>query len=582
MKPDLARYLAAALVCVVGLLAACSDDDAATGQGGAPPSSTLAKDAGHLVVAAHPAAVEAGLEILRAGGNAADAAVAVQMALGVIEVPETGLGGGAFLLYYDSASGQLSFHDGRETAPAAAQRQRFTWFGGRAVAHPLAVISGRAVGVPGLVAMFASAHATHGRLDWAALLAPAIRLAEEGLEMPPRLAAQLRGDPSLRLFGDLRESVLSDLAASPPRLQDSELAATLRVLAADGPGAFYNGAIPAAVVARARDRWLWPSDLTVADFLAYRAQRREPVCGHYHAWRICGAAPPSSGGIAVLQILGMLEAFPMASLADDRAAAMHLIAEASRLAFADRAHYVGDPDFIDVPVAALLDREYLRARAALIEPGRVMTTIAAGRADLRGEGGPNPAWQAPPDRSGGTSHFTVIDGAGNIAAVTSSIEAPFGSRMRAAGFLLNNQLTDFDFVPPARDGAVPNLPAAGKRPRSSMSPVIVFATNGKPVLALGARGGSRIIGHVVRVLVAVLDWELPLAAAIAEANFVHRGHGLELERGSAAAAHREALRGWGHEVRVERMPSGLHGIEWTAEGWRGAADPRQDGIAGAE
>lgn len=522
-----------------------------------------------VVAAAHPDAVRAGLDVLAAGGSAVDAAVAVQFVLGLVEAPETGPGGGGFLLHYHAASGQLEVFDGRETAPAGASVEAFTWFGGRPLPHALAVISGRAVGVPGLVAMLGEAHGAHGRLPWPELLAPAITLAEQGYPPAPRLRRQLRADPSLWVFPDLRAHFFRWPWRPANTLQDPQATATLRTLAEHGPAAFYQGEIAGTIAARATAGAWRTGRLTPEDLAGYRVETREALCGQYREWRVCGAPPPSSGGLAVLQVLGMLEHFPMAELADQRAEAIHLIAEASRLAFADRAAWVGDPEFVEVPVAHLLAPDYLAQRAALIERTRARPAVAHGH-DID---------------AGGTSHFTIIDAAGNIAAVTSSIEAPFGSRRRAAGFLLNNQLTDFDFIAPEdpalADHAPVNLPAPGKRPRSSMSPIIVFAADDTPVLAFGARGGSRIIGHLVRVLIAVLDWELSLEEAFAEGNFLHRGEHLELERGSPADTEADRLRGYGHTLRRARMPSGLHGIERAPDGWRGAADPRHDGAARA-
>ena len=555
-------------------LAGC--DRQPTSETHSQPQAATSITARHMVVSAHPRASEIGREILRAGGSAVDAAVAVQMALAVLEVPETGLGGGGFLLHLDAASGAMAFFDGRETAPAAAQDDRFTWLG-RAMPHAAAVVSGRSVGTPGLVAMLAMAHSQHGRLPWAQLLAPAIALADEGAPMPARLIRQLRADASLRLFSDIRRSYFQALSADPVVLHQPRLAATLRALAAQGPDAFYTGGIASEIVARAAARAPWRGDLDAQDLAGYRALVREPVCGHYRQWRICGAPPPSSAGIVVLQVLGMLEHFPMAELGSRRGEAMHLIAEASRLAFADRARWIADPAYVQVPVDALIDRGYLRARAALISRTRAMTEAPAG--DPRGGAARGDPVAVSADRSAGTSHFTVIDQQGNVAALTSSIEAPFGSRMQAAGFLLNNQLTDFTFVDRAADYAEPNLPAPGKRPRSSMSPLLVFDADDSLVLALGARGGSRIIGHVTRVLIATLDWQQPLAEAVAEGNFLHRGEGLEVERGTALSAYRADLRALGHRVRVRSMASGLHGVARTEDGWQGVADPRLDGAA---
>ena len=527
-----------------------------------------------MVSAAHPLAVDAGLEILRRGGSAVDAAIAVQFMLGFVEAPETGIGGGGFLLYFDATGNQLEFLDGRETAPAAARPDRFQWLGRPAPAW-IAVPSGRSVGVPGMVAMLELAHARHGRLPWSELLEPAIRAAQDGVPMPPRLRAQARGDFSLRLFADVRERYVSPAGDSSPLLRNAEYAATLRLLA-DDPGAFYEGETAAALVARAARRRPWGSDLAAADLRSYQAKLRQPVCGPYREWTVCGAPPPSSGGIAVLQVLGMLESFPLRELGPASVEALHLIVEAQRLAFADRERFLGDPDFVAVPVAGLLDPAYLRERAALIDPQRAMRQVLHGTPP--GDARP-PTPVQPADPRGGTSHFTIVDAAGNAVALTGSIEAPFGSRMASGGFLLNNQLTDFSFSPAAGDAAHPNAVAPGKRPRSSMSPVMVFDADGELRLAVGARGGPRIIAHVTRTLVAVLDWELELQEAINQPNFGHAGGRLELERGSPLAARQREFRARGHRVREVELASGLHGIERAGDGWRGGADPRLDGTA---
>lgn len=533
-----------------------------------------------MVSSAHPLATEAGLTVLRDGGNAVDAAVAVQMVLGLVEPPETGIGGGGFLLYRDGASGRLSFYDGRETAPASATPERFTLLGQPA---PLwaAVPSGRAVGVPGLVAMLGLAHAEHGQHAWGELLTPAIELAEAGTAMPERLRRQIDEDLSLRLFADTRRMFVEPAGAAEPRLINPDYADTLRTLAADGPEAFYRGGIARDIVARAAARPLWPGDLTMADFSAYRALEREPVCGRYRTWTICGAPPPSSGGIAVLQILGVLERFPLAELGPDSAEAVHLIAEASRLAFADRYRHVGDPAFVEVPVAGLLGRNYLTARSALIDAQRAMRVAKPGEPGRRSV---VPEAEPPEGKETvGTSHFTVVDAEGNLVALTSSNEAPFGARMSTRGFLLNNQLTDFTFDPVLEDGSPhPNAVAPGKRPRSSMAPMIVFNADGEVRLVIGSRGGARIIGYVVKALIGVLDWNLDVQEAIALPNFGHRGEVLELERGTLLEAHRSALAAMGHDVRLVRMTSGLHGVERIDGHWRGGADPRLDGIAKGE
>ena len=565
------------LACVA--LPGCGDPEPAAGT----PLSRQAADERlaerFMVSAAHPLAVEAGLDVMRRGGNAVDAAVAVQMMLGFVEAPETGIGGGGFLLFRHGASGELEVFDGRETAPAAARPDRFTLLG-----HPvprwLAIPSGRAVGVPGLVAMLDMAHARHGRVPWGELLEPAIRAAEQGVPMPRRLVAESRNDWSLRLFSDTRRAFVEPANATSPVLRNTDYADTLRVLARRGPGAFYDGDIAAGLVDRARARRPWPSDLELADLRDYRAIERDAICLPYREWTVCGPPPPSSGGLAILQALGMLERFALGEMDPDSLEAVHLIVEAHRLAFADRERYVGDPAFVEVPVAALLDPAYLALRGALIDPAGALREVVPGdpirMAGRRGEA------VAPARPAGNTSHFSIVDEAGNVVALTASIEAPFGSRMSTEGFLLNNQLTDFSFAP--RAGAVPhpNAVAPGKRPRSSMSPVIVLDAHGEVRLVVGARGGPRIIAYVLKVLVGVLDWELGIQEAIELPNFVHLAGRLELERGTRLAARGAEFAALGHRVRRAELTSGLHGIEATAAGWRGGADPRLEGIARGE
>jgi gamma-glutamyltranspeptidase / glutathione hydrolase len=529
-----------------------------------------------MVSAAHPLAVEAGLEMLRRGGSAVDAAIAVQMVLGFVEAPETGLGGGGFLLFRDGASGEIEFFDGRETAPAAALPERFRLLGAPAPRW-FAIPSGRAVGVPGLVAMLEKAHAKHGRLPWADLLQPAIRLAEEGVPMPPRLRRETRRDRSLWLFPDTRRLFVQAAREAEPRLRNPEYATSLRLLAAQGPRGFYEGSIGERLVERAAARRPWPSDLTTEDLRAYEAVARLPVCGPYRRWTICGAPPPSSGGIALLQVLGMLERFPLGELGPDSAEAIHLLAEAQRLAHADREHYLGDPAFVTVPVEALLDPDYLWRRSTLIDPRRALDRARPGA--LAGGARRPPAAERRMAAAGGTSHFTIVDGNANVVSMTSSIEAPFGSRMASGGFLLNNQLTDFSFRPGEHERAHPNAVAAGKRPRSAMSPVIVLDEHGELQLAVGARGGPRITAHVLKTLIGVLDWNLDIQEAINMPNFVHIGGRLELERGTPLANRRAEFAARGHRVRETRLPSGLHGIERVDTGWRGGADPRLDGVA---
>ncbi len=557
------------------LMAACGATDPGTTEPVTQPEAERLAER-HMVSAAHPAAVEAGLEVLRNGGHAVDAAIAVQMVLGFIEAPETGIGGGGFLLLHDATRGTTHMYDGRETAPAAATPDRFRTFG---IEHPLglAIPSGSSVGVPGLISMLGKAHADHGRISWAELLEPAARLAESGLPMPPRLRQQIESDWSLRLFADTRQFFRGQLDGADSTLRNPELAATLRHLALEGPDALYHGPVAEAIVERVSSARWGKADMQLSDLANYRSVVRDAVCAPYREWTLCGGAPPSSGGITILQMLGMLEHFDLPQMSPEDPATVHLIAEVSRLAFADRNHYIGDPDSVEIPIEDLLDRDYLSQRAGLINPLRAMEHARPGEPGGRIELTELRPRSEPPEH--GTSHFSVVDGDGNLVALTSSNEAPFGSRMLVNGMVLNNQLTDFTFNPHLGQGAHPNAVGPGKRPRSSMSPFIVLDQAGEPVLVVGSRGGSRIIGYVLKTLVGVLDWGLDIQEAIALPNLVERGEGIELEENTSIARLADSLREMGHEVKILPMTSGLHGIERIGNGWRGGADPRLDGVA---
>ena len=539
-----------------------------------------ARAARHMVAAANPHAARAGLDILRAGGSAADAAIAVQMVLNVVEPQSSGIGGGAFLLYYDAARREVRAYDGRETAPAAATEALFLDASGKPLHFWDAVVGGRSVGVPGVVAMLELAHKAHGRLAWRELFAPAIAIADDGFAISPRLHALVGRDKFLRTFVLARE--MFHRANGTPKpvgtwLTNPRLADSLRAIAADGGRAFYEGDIARDIVGAVRGAARNPGSLSAADLAAYRAKERAPVCLAYREWRVCGMPPPTSGGVTVLQILGILSHFESAALAPGSARAVHLISEASRLAFADRGRYLADADFVEVPVSGLLDATYLRTRARLIDPARSMGLAAPGTPGVK------KGRLAAPDQSAeqpSTTHFSVVDGDGNAVVMTSSIESAFGSRlMTEGGFLLNNQLTDFSFVA-ERDGApVANRVAAGKRPRSSMAPTLVFDAAGNLVMAIGSPGGSRIIPYVVKTIVAVLDGGLDIQAAIDLPHHSNRNGTTDLEGGTAVAAHKGALEDLGHKVAVRGLNSGLHGIVVSPEGLTAGADPRREGVA---
>ncbi len=511
-----------------------------------------------MVAAAHPLAVEAGVTVLRLGGGAVDAAIAVQMVLGLVEPESSGLGGGAFMLHWSQKEKKLRTYDGRETAPAASKSNQFLNKDQTPKAFLDAAVSGTAVGVPGVLRMLEMAYQRHGKLRWAELLQYAIFAAEEGWEMSPRLHAQLQKEKHLR--NDPRARAIFYGADGEPkpvgaRLTNRAYGQTVRTLAFEGVEPFYTGAIAADIVRAVRSH-AKPGDLTLEDLSSYRAVEREPLCGPYREWRVCSMAPPSSGGVAVLQILGLLDRTDFASQAAQSERALHLYAEASRLAYADRARYLGDPDFVSVPTKDLVAKPYLDKRARLIGERAI---------GLAPAGDPEAA---------GTTHFTIVDAQGDVVSMTSTIEATFGSRIMVRGFLLNNELTDFDFKPGS-----PNEVAPRKRPRSSMAPTIVFDRDGAVRLAVGSPGGPFIIGYVAKALVGTLGSGLSLPEAVRLPNLANRNGPTELEPGTALEDAAPALRARGHEVVLRELTSGLHGVERIPGGWRGAADPRRGGSA---
>ncbi len=533
----------------------------------------------HMIAAANPLAAEAGLEILRAGGSAVDAAIAAQMVLNLVEPQSSGIGGGGFLMHFAAQSGEIAAYDGRETAPASANPGMFLDASGQPRKFHDAVVGGLSVGVPGLLRMLEKAHAEHGRLPWARLFEPAIELAEKGFPVSERLHTLIATDKHLKTF-ETTAAYFHDAEGNPLPvghvLRNPEFAATLRMIAEKGADAFYVGPIAADVARTVREASRNPAGLYPADLAGYKAIKREPVCLFYREWLICGMPPPSSGGITTLQTLGLLQGFDLAVLTPESTEAVHLIAEASRLAFADRNTYIADPDFIPVPTSGMLDPGYLDLRSKEISTTRSMGQAVPGMPGITG------AFLVAPDAAEkglSTTHLSVVDGDGNAVSMTTSIESAFGSHLMARGFLLNNQLTDFSFEP-VKDGApVANSVAPRKRPRSSMAPTLVFGPDGKVVLAVGSPGGSRIIGYVAKTLIAALDWKMDIQAAIDLPHFVNRNGKTDLEKGTPIEALAPALATLGHETAVRPLTSGLHGVAVDAEGLTGGADPRREGVA---
>jgi gamma-glutamyltranspeptidase/glutathione hydrolase len=533
-----------------------------------------------MIAAANPHAVDAGYAMLARGGSAVDAAIAAQLVLNLVEPQSSGIGGGAFMLVHDAKRNRLVAYDGRETAPAAAAPDRFLDRDGKPVAFRDAVVGGRSVGVPGVVALLEATHRAHGRLPWAELFAPAIVLAENGFAVSPRLHTLLAADKLLE-----GPRARAYFYAGPGRpypvghvLKNPAFARTLRAIATGGAKAFYEGEIARDVVDTANLHPTPRGDLTLADLAAYRVVVREPVCGPYRGYRVCGMPPPSSGGITLLQMLAMLEPFDVAAMGPASFWSVHFISEAGRLAYADRGAYVADPAFVAVP-AGLLDPAYLAARGALISPRSSLGRASAG----------NPPSSVPASRRQATatdatlelpstSHLSVVDRHGNAVAMTASIEDAFGSRrMTAGGFLLNNQMTDFSFVPAIDGRPVANRVEPGKRPRSSMAPTIVYDRGGRVFMVAGSVLGADIINIVAKTTLGVIDWKLDPRDAVALPNFGSVNGPTRLERGTPVAGLAPKLEALGHDVQVVDLTSGTQLIVRTPGGWTGAADPRREG-----
>ncbi|WP_323122635.1 gamma-glutamyltransferase [Burkholderia alba] len=547
-----------------------------------------------MIAAANPLATQAGYQMLKAGGTAIDAVIATQLVLTLVEPQSSGIGGGAFLMYANGKTVQA--YDGRETAPAAATDRLFYGADGKPLPFYQGVVGGRSVGAPGVLRMLELAHRAHGKLPWQRLFQPAIQLAEHGFTISPRLATllaseqYLMNDPAARAY-------FYNQDGTPKRagtiLKNPQLAAVLRQVAAHGANAFYTGPIARDIVAKVRRHPVNPGLLSVQDLARYRAKVREPLCADYRKWTVCGMPPPSSGGLAVAQMLGILEAMPdwqqigaQKPVRNDvgyepTPFAAHLFSEAGRLAYADRAQYVADPDFVPLPGGnwkSLIDKGYLAQRAHLIgerSMGRAQAGTPAGAALALAD-----------DRSPelpSTSQISAVDQYGGAVSMTTSIEDQFGSRLMVRGFLLNNQLTDFSFVSEENGKPVANRVQAGKRPRSSMAPELVFEKGTRRLMmAVGSPGGSSIINYVAKTLIGTMDWGMTMQQAIALPNFGSRNGPTELEKGRVSDALVDGLKQRGHEVKVIDMTSGLQGIQRiNVEGqsvWFGGADPRREGI----
>lgn len=550
-----------------------------------------------MVAAANPLAVQAGLEILEKGGSAVDAAIAVQTVLGLVEPQSSGLGGGAFMVVYDPKTAKVWNYNGRETAPANVTPELFLDPGtGEPLRYFAGIASGRSTGVPGVMVMLHKAHEDNGTLDWASPMEPAIKLAEEGFAVSPRMASLVKRMGAFVLGNDdnARDYFFLEDGTTIPEgfIRDNQpYADTLRALQ-QNPRALLEGPIAEAIIAKTQESPL-PGTLTLEDMAAYQPQKTEALCSTYREHILCGAQPPSSGPVAVLSILGVLENYDMQALGQT-VEGWHTFAEASALGYADRDKYVADPDFVEVPVEAMLNKDYLKSRAALMQPDSAMKEVKAGNPVdfIRGK-------DATPD-SPGTSHFTVIDKTGLTVSMTTTVEAPFGSQRMVNGFMLNNQLTDFSYRPVDAEGnPIANAPGPRKRPRSSMAPLIVFTPEGELLFTTGSPGGNSIINYVVKSVVGIVDWGLSPQEAIELPNVISRNGRVRLEsqdlrseetdeidRGAGAVEFGlpndivSALEEIGHNVvRSKGEISGLHIIYRQADGTlTGGADPRREGV----
>jgi gamma-glutamyltranspeptidase/glutathione hydrolase len=537
-----------------------------------------------LAVTANDHATRAAVAMLAQGGSAIDAAIAAQLVLGLVEPQASGIGGGAFLLYWDDANASLHAFDGRETAPLAVDDSHFLQPNGQPEAFLDAVVGGHSVGTPGVLRLFALTHRRFGKLPWASLFEPAIALAEKGFAISPRLATLLRDTPRLAVnpaIGAYFFNPDGSPKTAGTLLRNPAYAATLRQLVKGGDKAFYEGALARAIVDTVRNNPNRAGRLALADLKRYRALERDPVCGSFRAYTVCGMPPPSSGGTTVLAILGMLEQFPPQQLQPGSIDFLHLFGDASRLAFADRDTYLADPDFVPVPTRGLIAPDYLAARARLLDPAHALPAVGPGQPAWPAKAAAIPYRQATSPERISTSHLSIVDADGNALVMTTSIEGAFGSRLMVGGFLLNNQLTDFSFVAKGVGGRlVANRIEPGKRPRSSMAPTLVFR-DGKPVLLTGSPGGARIIDYVARNLLYTLNSGMAIDAAIASPHIVNVGQMLELERGRFDEPTKAALRARGHQPVEIDQTSGLNNIAIERDGsgtvLRGASDPRREG-----
>lgn len=535
-----------------------------------------------MISAANPLAVEAGAQILREGGSAIDAALATQLVLNVVEPQSSGIGGGGFMLYWDAAEKQLRVYDGRETAPTDVDSHLFLDEKGAPIPFADAIQGGRPVGAPGLLKMLELAHKKHGHVEWSRLFVEAMRLSRDGFPMSPRLHDLLTTTAHIKQFpASMRPFINDDNTVKNvgELVINQELYETFSLLARKGTAPFYQGELAHEIVKTVQQSPVHPGSLSLVDLKTYQVKEREPVCAPYRQYTICSMPPPSSGGVTILQALAIINHLTAADIRKVEPLsvdAAHIFAEASKLAYADRNRYLADPDFVTVPTKAMLNPDYLAHRSKLVSADNTMLPALPGQFAKEQDVATILTTEEHPS----TTHISVIDANGNAVALTTSIEQGFGSGLSARGFLLNNQLTDFSFLPTLPDGKTlhPNRVEPNKRPRSSMSPTMVFE-NGKLVMVIGSPGGARIIEYVLQTLIAVLDWNMDIQQAINLPHYVNMNGPTELESGTEAVKLQEGLTKRGHVVKIMEAPSGLHGITRFGNALKGGADPRREGIA---
>ncbi len=534
----------------------------------------------YMIVTANKHATEAGNEMLKQGGSAVDAMIAAQLVLSLVEPQSSGIGGGAFLLHWDEKKKELLTYDGRETAPASVKASHFLDKNKKPLSFHTAIKKGLGIGVPGVIKLLEKSHKAHGKLPWNKLFDPAIKLAENGFEISPRLHKLLNYIPT-KLFGDTARSYFYDengkARAVGSVLKNPEYAETLKSIAKNGSAAFYKGEFAEKLVARISEISDSKNGMTLKDLDGYQVVKRDPVCVTYRKRKVCGMGPPSSGALTIGQVLKLIEPYNLRAGPKDHQV-LHYIAEAQKLAYADRAKYMADTDFIPVPVS-LLDKKYIDERRKLIIKNKTMNKAKAGTPPLQKHGmfGQDATKEMP-----GTSHLSIVDADGNAVSMTTSVETAFGSKYMIGGFLLNNQLTDFSFKPTDKNGvAIANRIEGGKRPRSSMSPTIVFDSNGELILVLGSPGGSRIILYVLKTIIAMVDWGLDQQAAVELANFGSRNGPFELESPGKGLT-KVFLKAFGHKIKITDMNSGLHVILKSKGMLFSGIDPRREGTASGE